>query len=268
MTFQPILPSSGLTGWKLLSRTLDRQQAALNQSPEITRDSSYFAKHISAVETAEELVDDRRLLRVALGAFGLQEDIDNRFFIRRILEEGTLAPEALANKLADDRYGQFAAAFGFDQTLGPNTGTTGFAATLVERFNRARFEQAVGLQDDSLRIALYSDRTLPELAQDSGITDDGRWFKVMGLPALRQVFETALNLPTSFSQLDLDRQLAVFRQKSEARFAVSEVADFADPGRRERLIEQYLLQSQMQQGVAYSGMAVALTLLQDAAPPG
>lgn len=119
-----------------------------------------------------------------------------------------------------------------------------------------------------MRLALYTDRTLPELAQDSGTTEDGRWYKVMGLPALRQVFETALNLPASFSQLDLDQQLVVFRQKSEARFAVSEVADFADPGLRERLIEQYLLQSQMQQGVAYSGMAVALTLLQGAAPPG
>ena len=119
MSFQPILPGTGLVGWKLLSRTMETQQAALNRSAEISRDTAYFAANIAKVDTAEQLVGDRRLLRVALGAYGLQEDIDNRYFIQKILADGTLAPDALANKMADDRYTQFAEAFGFDQPLGP-----------------------------------------------------------------------------------------------------------------------------------------------------
>ena len=263
MSFQPILPGTGLVGWKLLSRTMETQQAALNRSAEISRDTAYFAANIAKVDTAEQLVGDRRLLRVALGAYGLQEDIDNRYFIQKILADGTLAPDALANKMADDRYTQFAEAFGFDQPLGPHTAGADFAKTVVEKFNRASFEASVGAQDDNLRIALYADRALPELAADTGTTENGRWYTGMGGPALRKIFETALNLPDSFSQLELDRQLAVFREKSQARFGVSEVADFADPELRERLVEQFLLQGQLQESAALSGMSVALTLLRN-----
>ncbi|WP_323763751.1 DUF1217 domain-containing protein [Marinovum sp.] len=263
MNYQPILPGTGLVGWKLLNRTMETQQAALNQSAEITRDTAYFEANIASVETAEQLVDDPRLLRVALGAYGLQDDLDNRYFIRKILEEGTRETDALANKMADDRYTQFAAAFGFDQFSGANTYSPAFAREVVDRFNRASFEQAVGIQDEALRIALYADRALPELATDNSATEDSRWFTVMGVPALRQMFQTALHLPDSFSQLDLDRQLDVFREKSHTRFGVSEVADFADPEVRERLVEQYLLQRQLKESTAYSGMSVALTLLQN-----
>ncbi|WP_417523442.1 DUF1217 domain-containing protein [Marinovum sp.] len=263
MSFQPILSGTGLLGWKLLNRTMETQQSALNRSAEISRDTAYFEANIAKVETAEQLVSDRRLLRVALGAYGLQDDLDNKYFIRKILEEGTRDSDALANKMADDRYTQFSAAFGFDQFSGANTYSPAFAREVVDKFNRASFEQAVGNQDDSLRIALYTDRTLPELAADESATEDSRWFTVMGVPALREIFQTALNLPSSFSQLDLDQQLDVFREKSGARFGASEVADFADPELREKLVEQYLLQSQLKESTAYSGMSVALTLLQN-----
>ena len=40
---------------------------------------------------------------MALGAFGLQDDINNRYFIRKILEEGTTNEDALANRFSDTR---------------------------------------------------------------------------------------------------------------------------------------------------------------------
>lgn len=263
MSFQPILPSSGLVGWKLLTRTMETQQQAFNQSPAITRDTEYFKANIANIETAEQLVNDRRLLRVALGAYGLEDDLDNRFFIQKVLEEGTRASDSLANKLADERYFVFSEAFGFDQFTGANTYSSAFTQEVVDRYNRATFEIAVGDQDEDMRLALNTTRELPGLATRDG-TDDSRWFLVMGTPALRSVFETALNLPSGFGQLDLDQQLVVFREKTEQRFGVSEISDFADDAVRERLIEQFLLQSQLDQSTSYSGMSVALTLLQSA----
>ena len=50
---------------------------------------------------------------VALGAFGLQDDLPNRFFIQKVLEGGTLSTDSLANKLSDPRYAALAKAFGF-----------------------------------------------------------------------------------------------------------------------------------------------------------
>ena len=71
--FQPVLPLSGFPGWILLNRTFESQSEAFNASPQIVRDTDYFVEYIASVRTAEELVADRRLLSVALGAFGLED---------------------------------------------------------------------------------------------------------------------------------------------------------------------------------------------------
>jgi hypothetical protein len=89
MTFTPVVPLGGLVGFALLSRTLDRQTELFNAAPALRRDTDHFAQTIAGVQTAADLVADRRLLRVALGAFGLQDDIDSRAFVRAILEQGT-----------------------------------------------------------------------------------------------------------------------------------------------------------------------------------
>ena len=87
---------------------------------------------------------DRQLLKVALGAFGLDSEIDKKAFIRKILEEGTTAPTALANRLTDKSYHKLSAAFGFGDPGGANTGDDGFAAKIVEAYKTRAFEAAVG----------------------------------------------------------------------------------------------------------------------------
>ena len=80
--FQPVVISSGIAGWQFLQATYDRQVESFNSSAELKRDTDYFEQEIGNIRTAEELVSDRRLLTVALGAFGLEDDINNTYFIR------------------------------------------------------------------------------------------------------------------------------------------------------------------------------------------
>lgn len=94
--FQPMVIGTGLTAWSLLKQTMDTQTAAFEASPELISDTEYFAANIGNVETPEDLVSDYRLLTVALGAYGLDEDINSQFFIKQILEQGTEADDALA----------------------------------------------------------------------------------------------------------------------------------------------------------------------------
>ena len=101
MSFQPILPLSGYTGWGFLKRTMARQQAVQQALPVQQRDEAYFRDRIGKVQTAEQLVSDKRLLRISLTAFGLEADVNSRAFIQKILEGGTLKGDSLANKLAD-----------------------------------------------------------------------------------------------------------------------------------------------------------------------
>ena len=259
--FQPVVVSSGLAGWQFLKATYDRQFTAFNQSAVIQRDTDYFRETIGSITTAEELVSDRRLLTVALGAFGLQDDINNTFFIRKMLEEGTTADDALANRFTDSRYRDLSEAFG----LGPNEirGSlfSSFADDIIGRFQAASFEIATGTQDEAMRLGLYAERVLPELVGiDSSV--DAKWFSIMGQPPLREVVETALGLPDAFGQVDIDQQLDVFKERSNRILGISDPSEFADPEILDNVINTFLARSQLNSfgGGASSGQ-IALTLL-------
>lgn len=259
--FQPVLVSSGLSGWQFLQRTYDRQLETFNQSTELKRDTDYFAQNIGKVTSAEDLVSDRRLLTVALGAFGLQDDINNTFFIQKMLSDGTTADDALANRFTDTRYQDFSAAFALGPGEIPGALSPGFANDIIAKFQSNSFEVATGAQDDTMRIALYAERTLGDVVGTDG-SEAFKWFTIMGQPPLRSLFETALGLPTAFGQVDIDQQLNVFQERSEQIFGVSDPAEFADPEVLDDLITTYLARSQLNSfGTETSGAAIALTLL-------
>lgn len=259
--YQPVLISSGLVGWQFLQRTYDQQLATFSESAQLKRDTEHFADKIASITSAEELVADRQVLTVALGAFGLSEDINNTFFIQKMLSDGTTADDALANRFTDSRYRDFSEAFG----LGPGELRgglrPGFAEDIIARFQANSFEIATGEQDDTMRIALYAERTLPDLAQGDG-TDASKWFSIMGQPPLRSLFETALGLPAAFGQVDIDQQLSVFQERTESILGVNSPSEFADPETLDRLVTTYLARSQLSTlGTGASGASIALTLL-------
>jgi len=237
----------GYAGWRFLSQTLPAQMERFAANPVEAREIDHFRKTISSVTTAEALVSDYRLLRVALGAYGLQDDLPNRAFIRTILSEGTVAEGALANRLADKRYRSFSEAFGFGGPLPPRTGLPGFADRLLARFERQSFERAVGAQSETMRLALTAQRELPEIA-GRGVTDTTAWLAVLGSPPLRKLFETAFGLPVSIGTLDLDRQVRAFRDAADRTLGQPEIAQFSDPNRVEDLIRAFTLRSEAAAG--------------------
>ena len=260
--FQPVIPSSGISGWRFLQRTYDTQLETFGQSAQIQRDTDHFRDNIAKITTAEELVADRQLLTVALGAFGLSEDIDNKFFIKKMLEEGTIADDALANRFTDTRYRDMVEAFGFGPSEITRTGFTLFTDEIIEKFQVTEFETATGAQDESMRFALYAQRELPEIAGDDG-SDTQKWFTIMGQPPLRSLFETALGLPSAIAQVDIDQQLEVFRDRANTVFGSPDAAQFSDPDVIEDLVVQYLARAQINSiGSGASSASIALTLLQ------
>lgn len=262
MTYTPVLPLSGYAGWALLKRTIAVQSAAFTKSPEIARDVDYFRAKIGAVKTADQLVGDRRLLKVALGAFGLDADIDNKAFIKKILTDGTLNSSALANKLADKRYSQFSAAFGFDISV-PRTQVSDFADKIIAAYKNRAFETAIGEQDDDLRLALNAQRELATLAGKSS-SETVKWLTVIGNSPLRTVLQKALGVPSSTSALGLDQQLSIFQTKAASAFGNGGLSQFTDPAKMEALIKKFLMRSQADAMLSQtSSAAITLSLLQD-----
>lgn len=263
MSFQPIVPMPGYTGWRFLDRTLAAQQAAFAKSQPVARATEYFRSRIASISSADDLVNDRRLLAVALGAFGLDEDINNRFFIRKILADGTATDEALANRLADRRYAALSRSFGLDDPVLPGIARPGFADQLIARYETKQFEQAIGSQNNDLRLALNLRGGLDDIvAQHS--SDAAQWFAVMGNTPLRKVFETALGLPARIASIDIDQQRDIFRARARAIFGTDQIAAFTDQAQQEKLIRLFLVRAEAAQGSFVSGAAAAVTLLQSA----
>jgi len=264
VSFSPVVPIGGLAGWQFLTRTLASQRAAHDQSPLQIRETEAFRARIGDVRTAEDLVSDRTLLKVALGAFGLADDIDNRFFIRKVLEEGTRSDTSLANRLSDPRYAALADAFAFDSPIGPRTALSSFSEEIITAYEERSFETAVGDKNANLRLALGLERELEQLvARTKG--GDAQWFSVIGNPPLRKVFETAFGLSPRIGSLDIDQQLGIFKEKAQTAFGTSAVADFVDPERLSELRSGFLLRAQLTEpssaGVAPGAAGTALAIL-------
>ena len=262
MTFAPILPAEGIVGFRLLEQTEAAQRTIFDRQPQITRDVQYFRENIASVATAQDLVSDRQLLRVALGAFGLDEQINSGAFLRKILEDGTDDPLSLANRLVDTRFQRFAETFGFGNSGGAQTAEIGFAEQITTAFTDRQFEIAVGEQDNSLRLALNFRREIAEYANASDPVDTA-FFQIIGDLPVRTVLEGALGLDTqSFGQLDIDRQQGILKDLTRREFGAASAAVFQDSEVVTRVIERFLARQQALNGPSASTPGfTALSLL-------
>jgi hypothetical protein len=260
MSFQPVLPLRGYSGWGFLKRTMVRQQAVQQALPAQQRDEAYFRDRIGKADTAERLVNDKRLLRIALTAFGLEGDVNSKAFIQKVLEGGTLKEGSLANKLADKQYAKFAAAFGYGDFSVPRTKLSTFPDEILAQYRARSFETAVGEQNNTYRLALNAEREIPALAARTN-SENAKWYTLLGNAPLREVMQTALGLPKSFSSIDIDQQVGILKKRTEAAFGSSDLVQFKDPAKMEALTRRFLLQSEMQGQAVTSPASTALMLL-------
>ncbi len=263
MTFAPVLPVGGYAGWTFLKRTMATQTATFNAQPALKRDEAYFRSKIAGIDTAAQLVADPRLLRVALGAFGLEADMPNKAFIRKVLEDGTLKPDALANKLADKRYQKLAVAFGFGDLSVPRNKISDFPDKMLAAYKERQFAVAVGQQDGNMRLALNLGDELSDLAR-SGMSEQAKWFSVIGSTPLRSVFEKAFGLPASFGALDVDKQVEILKTRARSVFGDETVGQFINAEKQEKLIRQFLVRADIEASTTgFSSAQTAIVLLQN-----
>jgi len=252
MSFTPAIPLSGLTGYRFLERTGEAQKANLAGSPEIRRNIEYFKENIGNVTSAEELVNDSRLLEVVMGSYGLQDETYKKAFIREILEDGVDTPGTLGNRLNNQDYKDMAKDLKLD-TDAPRTGWLTVQNKIVSNYIEQTYEVAVGDQDIALRQALDFKRNAAETSESGG------WYSFMGDASMRDVLETALNLPSDIGLLDVDKQFEMFEKQALKILGSKESSVLSDPEAIDKVISRYLLINQAQSGA--SSFNPALTLL-------
>lgn len=261
MSFQPSVPLTGIGGWRLLQKTEATQRAAFANTPTMKRDIEHFRANIAEAATAADLVADPKLLRVALGAFGLEDEAGKFALIRRALEDGVTDSGSFANRMVDPKWKRFVAAFGYGDAAGAQVKRAGFAEEVTSAYEARQFETALGESDDSLRLALNFRREIQRFA-DGASPDGYTWFEALGDRPVRAVLEGAFGLPTSFGKLDIDQQRAAMKDKTRALLGDSSLAVFKDEAAVDKLLTRYLARTAAANGPSASTPgATALTLL-------
>lgn len=247
---------SGIAGWKIVQRSEARQLESLAKDPIVQRSTTYFQENITRTTKAEELVKDYRLLSTALSAFGLEADIANKAFIQKVLESDVSDQKSLVNRLADKRYLKMAEAFGF----GSAKPAEKLGETVSKAFVQREFERRIGEGDEMLRFALNARRELQEMGNRTS-SDKTLWYEVLGSPPLRKVFEGALGFGTAYGRLPIDRQYEEFTRAAERTFGSSSFKDLSKPETIDRLVQNYMVRSQISTSPAQDRYSAALTLL-------
>ncbi|WGF87601.1 DUF1217 domain-containing protein [Marinivivus vitaminiproducens] len=257
--FRALVPTGGLAGWRLLDRTLDSQLARAAASPAIARDVAYMEAHLPETTTAQDLVDDPRLLRIVATAFGLESEVPKKAFLRKVLESDLGDPSSFANRLTDRRYRTMAVALGLSGASGePSTADPALLKQIGGDYVVTRFESDVGEQNEPLRLALHFRRTIGAIA-NAASADTSGWFAVMGQPPVREVLQTALGLPDGIGKLDIDRQKALYEAASRKLLGSPSVRALADPAKVDAVITRFVARAGLAEAAPAAG-GVALLL--------
>jgi hypothetical protein len=256
----PSLVGGGLSGWTFLESTKERQQATFESSTDIQRSVEKTRELISEPFTLDDLLGDRQVLRPVLDSFGLGEEIDKGAFIRRIIEDGPDDPQGFARRLNNPDFIDLSRALQADED-----GLIRLSEAQVEGVLRGyqdeAFETAVGEQEQDLRIALYFQSEIQDLARDSQ-SDRAFWFRVIGNAPLFEVFNSAFILPDGFQNLDVDKQADLLQSRAEQRLGGSPREVLATDEGVDQTIRSFLLQRQVENGPsALTSGAAALSLL-------
>ena len=259
MSFAPAIPVGGIGGLRFLERTDEVQRATHARSPEIQRNIAYFSENISKITTAEELVNDRRLLTVVLGAYGLGDEVDKRAFVHKILEEGVETSETLGSRLNNQSYIDMTKALRFDREGFSRTGSPSLRDDVISKYLSQSYEIAVGEQDQSLRLALDFKRRGAEIA-------DRGWYAVLGDRPTRAVLETALNIPSDAAGIDIDKQKELFEERALSVLGTLDPSALSDPAIMDKIVSRFLVLEQASNGPSATTPGfTALTLISNAA---
>jgi hypothetical protein len=105
--------TSTMTSYQAVTRNLAQSLARTAAQPRVANDTAYFEKNIGKVKNLDDFMKDDRLYRYAVEAFGLGEMAYAKALMRKVLEGGVSSPGSVANRMSDQRYRDFAAAFDF-----------------------------------------------------------------------------------------------------------------------------------------------------------
>lgn len=99
--------------YDLINRDMKASISRVSQQGMIERQTKYYKENIGDVKSVDEFLNNYQLYSYAMDAFGLGEMTYAKAFMKKVLDSNLNDQNSFANKLTDERYREFAAAFNF-----------------------------------------------------------------------------------------------------------------------------------------------------------
>lgn len=160
--------------------------AQFQKSSTTSADIAAYQAGVAKVTTVDQLLNNYKVLNVALTAYGMQDAINQKGLLKRLLTQDPAATTSLAQKLGKANYVAFAQAYwslSTDGGAGLSSATS--INTTAARYTTAQFQQwqANRSNDPQLATALAARQTLQDAVDISNV---GALFaKYQQLPAVQ-----------------------------------------------------------------------------------
>lgn len=165
-----------IVDYSLAVKNHDRLLAQFQKWPSYAQSVAYYHANIGKVTSVDALLNDRKLLTVALSAFQLESQVDAKGILRKLLTQDPTAKTSLAQQLLDPRYKQFAQAFaglrsdGGASVQDPNSVNSVLAGYQTNEYGKW---VANNTNDPTVRQALFFQQTVQDTLD---ISDTGKLF--------------------------------------------------------------------------------------------
>ena len=193
-----------------------------------TAETKYYTSTITGVKTLTDFMSDPRLVSYAKTAYGLDPGTSDAT-VQQILTSDLSSPKSVASTTGSAAR-QLAAAFNFSTTgTVSRTGGTAQSAKSVQTMNDAYLEQTLedeaGDDNEGVKLALYFGRKVQAGAVTSA-------YSILADSALLKVVQTALNIPSSSGNQDIDLQANAITSRLN-------VSDLQNPAKLKSFISQF-----------------------------
>jgi hypothetical protein len=165
-----------IVDYTLAVKNQDRLMAQFQKWPSYAQSVAYYRANIGSVTSVDDLLNNRKLLTVALSSFQLESQVDAKGILRKLLTQDPTDSSSLAQQLVDPRYKQFAQAFaGLRSDGGVSVQNPNSVNSVLAGYQSNEYAKWVSNLDNdpSIRQALYFQQTVQDTID---ISDTGKLF--------------------------------------------------------------------------------------------
>jgi Protein of unknown function (DUF1217) len=210
---------------RLTPQFMQANTAKLSKSAEVQGEIAYFKTKMAKIEKPDDFLKDYRLLRFALTAYNMEDQLQYPARIKQVMKDDATDPRALVRRMTSPGYRDINAAFDFFNSGVTKLKSASFQQELFAKYYSARNEQSLAEMNPDIADALYFERTI-------GKAKNG--YEVIGDPILFSVAKKALNLPPMAGSAKIEKLKALIESKMDFK-------RLGEPAYVKKLAERFLI---------------------------